>query len=125
MCRLTNVRSRKHRAEMIVASLNSSQGPAVIPLLTALRKDAVWAAAHRGIVDPLIRLSRDERKPIRTEAIRTIASVLSWANNASVETEKLGQVIRTVLKEKDQETDVRVFAISCPGTPGRNHRLAN
>jgi len=111
MCRLANVRSRQARAELLVEALNAVEGPAVIPLLTAIRRDAMWAAANQDVVDPLVRLSGDGRKPIRAEAIRTIATILSWSFNVDLPTDLLGQAVRDSLKDKHQPTSDRVLAV--------------
>lgn len=111
MCRLANLRSRRARAESLVERLDATEGPAAVPLLAAVRRDAMWAAANSNVVEPLVRLAGDERAPIRTEAVRTIASVLTWSRNAGLPTERLGQAVREFLVEGRRRTADRVLAI--------------
>ncbi len=111
MCRIPNMRSRQERARMLVDALNAAQGPAVVPLMTALRQDAMWAAANPSVIDPLVRLSTDPSTPIRTEAVRTIAAILAWSNNADIATDQLGFALREFLDSDQQRTEDRVRAI--------------
>ena len=63
MCRLANVRSRQARAELLVDDVGILQKvPRRSHCSHAIRQDAMWAAANQDIVDPLVRLSADERK---------------------------------------------------------------
>ena len=113
LIRVSDSRSRRERAALLVERLQTLDGVAAIPLLTSLRLRADWAAAIPETLPALTRLAGSKSTVERASAIATIRDVL--ATGVKPQDAKLldgaANTLFTVFETEIEATTVRVDAL--------------
>ncbi|MDZ4778885.1 MAG: hypothetical protein SGJ19_01370 [Planctomycetia bacterium] len=117
LIRVTDSRSRRERARLLIDGLMQAEGIAAAPLLSSLRLRADWAATDPRAYAALARLARDPQLAVRRAALDTLRDMLaSGARPQDPQLlEPVADALRQVFETKEAITQLRVTALEALG----------
>lgn len=117
LIRVTDSRSRRERATLLIDGLMQAEGIAATPLLSSLRLRANWAAADPRAYAALARLARDSQLAVRRAALETLRDVLASGVRPQDPQllEPVAEALRQVFDAKEAITQLRVTALEALG----------
>jgi hypothetical protein len=114
---VTDARSRRERAGLVLDRLADAEGQAATPLLASLQKRADWAAADESGYATVARLAGDESRTVRAAAVAVLGDMLA-SRVAPPDREQLnavGEALRDTLEQEGTSTGVRLVALEAVG----------
>jgi HEAT repeat protein len=120
LVRVSESPSRRERVQALVQQLDTTSGPATVPLIRSLAARAYWAAQSAEAAAPLLRLAGDDSTAIRAAALSTLDQLLARGTfgDDSKALSDSAAVLRRVLEADDSETATRVSALRSIGHLG-------
>lgn len=78
LIRIDNLRSRRKRADALVETLERTDGPGLIPLISAIADDLIWAAANDEFATRLLKFSEHEDPVIAESGFDLVCKLPAW-----------------------------------------------
>ena len=117
LIKVTDSRSRRDRAKLLIDRLAKTDGIAAVPLLTSLQLRADWAATDGRAYDLLAPLAQSGRVAIRGAAVNLLRDML--ATGAMVadagRADDVAEALRATLESDNAHTALRVAALEALG----------
>jgi hypothetical protein len=110
---VTDSRSRRERAGLLLDRLADAEGRAAVPLLASLQRRADWAAADERGYDLVAKLARDEVSAVRGAAVPVLRDMLACrvAPRNREQLDAVGAALRGNLTAEGFATSVRLAAL--------------
>jgi hypothetical protein len=117
LLRASEVRSRRERAELVVATLGSANGAAAAPLIASLRRRPAIAAQIPAAFDAMTRLAESDSPALRDMALAALRDLLQWhaVSSGHESLERASAILRNRLAADRPATISRIAATQALG----------